>query len=448
MPEFGPSAQNSDNSGAASARLINCYRQPVVGGGRSGALLRSVLGTEDFASIGRVFFGAAYEFRGDVYATYDEELVKIDTTGSVEELGSVSIGDTSISSNNSYLTIASGGTYFTYQGAVEARSVQSLSAAGSVSYLDQYTLVSERGGRKWAWSELADPTTFPALNFATAEATDGDLLRVVGMNGRVILFKEAGREIWSNTGRSGADAFRRLPGGARDTGLKGYNLLTRTDEALFYIGSDNIARLTSDGYNEQRLSYPPVDQAIAQSNPTECFYYEDDGQKFCVVRFSDRPAWILDLATMEWHERAEGPDHEAWTARGTVKRGDTWYAFTNEGEMRKLTRNNLDGTGVLKRTAVSSTFYAEEGATLDELEIYLNTGFQNLGRNAEIWIRLSRDGGHTWTLEKWREVGTTGGYRKKATWRALGRFEQLAIEANISEPADIPVWASFHLEAA
>ena len=448
MPSFGPSAQEEDNKGAASSRLINCYLQPVMGRGRTSSVLRSVLGTEAFAVTSRSFFAAAHEFQGDLFAVYDSSLFKITSAGAVSEVGSVAGGNANISSNNSYLTIAAGGAFFTHLGTTQARTVTPLADVGSVGYLDQYTLVTERSGRKWAWSDLADPTTFPALNFASAEATDDNLLRVIGVNGRVILFKQFGREIWYNTGQSGANAFSRMAGGAKNIGLKGFDLVTKTDEALFYLGSDNIARITLDGFSEKKFSYPPVDAAIANDNPTECFYYEDEGQKFCVIRFGDRPAWVLDLATGLWHERADGKDHAAWGLRGTAKLGDVWYGFTDSGAVLKLLRNNTDTAGMMRRTAVSETFYAEEGATLDELEIYARTGFNDLGRDAQMWVRLSRDGGHTWTLEKWRSLGTEGNYRQKAAWKAQGRFQQLTIEANISDPAEIPIWTDFLLEAA
>lgn len=448
MPTFGPASFDDDNRAASTGRLINCYRQGVTGRGRTQYALKAVPGTEAFASVGEVFFYGVTEFKNDIYAAYDGRLLRIGASGTVDDLGAISSNAASMSSNGDRVTIAAGGTYYTFLGGVSTHTVTPLSGAGSVSYLDQYTLVTEKNGRKWAWSDLADPTTFPALNFATAEATDDNLLRVVGLNGRVVLFKQTGREVWYNTGQSGADAFARIAGGARNIGLKEFGLLTKTDEALFFIGNDNIARLTIDGLTEQKLSYPPVDTAIAQGTPTECFYYEHEGQKFCVIRFSDRPAWVFDLATGEWHERAFGPDHSAWPVRGTVRLGDNWYALTNDGFVRKFTQNNEDAGTVLKRTAVSETFYFPERLSVDLIEIFGRVGFSDLGRDAMMWIRISRDGGATWTDEKARSLGGIGEHETRATWRAQGLARTLTIEASISEPAEIPLWSDYRLEAA
>lgn len=466
MPTFGPSSQDSDNRGASTSRLINCYRQPVMGEGRTRAVLKSVLGTTAFAAIGSVFFNGAYTFGGDMYAAYDGAMFRVSAMGTVTNIGTIASGDASISSNNQYLTIAAGGAYFTYLGTIQSQDTGALSSVGSIDYLDQYTVLTEKNGRRWAWSALADPTDIPVLNFATAEATDDNLLRVVTLNGRVVLFKETGREVWTNTGLAGAEAFTRID--AKNVGLKSFNLVTKTDEALFFIGNDNIARMTLDGLEARKFSYPPVDTAISQNNATHCFYYEDEGQKFCVIRFSDRTSWVLDLATAEWHERAEGADHDPWSVLGVVKRQNDWYGFRGDGQVLRFTRNNADALTVgggfglgfgpgfakpspldaLRRTAVSQTFYFPEGASVDELEIFFRTGFSDLRRDAQTWLRVSRDGGHTWTPGKWRSLGAAGEYRQKATWRALGNANQFTIEINISEPDEIPVWSDFMMEAA
>lgn len=480
MPTFGPSARKETNRGAHSARLINCYRQPVPSGGMTGAVLNSVLGTEAFASTGGLFFKAFGEFKNSLYAVFDGTLYKIDANGTVTTVGSVSSGQTSLSSNTNSLTIAANGLYYVVTG-LTLTNVPGVAftSIGSVGFLDQYTLLTERNGRRWAWSDLADPSTLPALNFATAESSDDDLIRVATINGRVVLFKEEGREVWYNTGQSGADAFTRLAGGVKSTGLKGYNLLTQTEDALFFIGNDNIARITAGGVEAVKFSYPPVDEAIGNGDPTDCFFYEDQGQKHVVVRFSDRPSWVLDLATAEWHERAETPQHEPWSVRGTTRLNGSWYGCNESGDIWRLTRNNADVSGELRRTAVSETFYSPERSSLDLLEIFARVGYSELTqtavpalasgdslldvgdgvglqvgpsfdvpRDAQMWIRLSRNGGDTWGPEKWRSLGTSGDHDRRMTWRAQGQFRQLTIEANVTEPAEIPLYADYRMEAS
>ena len=45
LVEFiGQSVQDSDNKAVSTSRLINCYREMVVGQGKSQAVIQSVLG--------------------------------------------------------------------------------------------------------------------------------------------------------------------------------------------------------------------------------------------------------------------------------------------------------------------------------------------------------------------------------------------------------------------
>ncbi len=470
MPSFGPSTQDAGNRGASTQRLINCYRQPVMGKSRSAGVLNSVLGTEDFADFNQVFHYGSFEHQNSLYSSMGGRLFRTSAAGVVTDIGSISSGQADLSGNQDAVVVVAAQNYFVVSGgSITNYTPAPFANVGSLSFMDQYTLYTEANGRRFAWSDLADPTSLPALNFKTAEATDSNIIRGVAINGRYIVFKADSREVNYNTGQSGPDAFERLAGGTRNTGLKAFPLLTFADEALFFIGDDNIARMTSDGLDERKFSYPPVDSAIANGEPTECFYYEDEGQKFCVIRFADRPSWVLDLATGEWHERSEGPRIDPWSLRSCQKVDGQWLGVTDGGKVLSLKRNNRDatvngadwnegdwfsgdwaigGSQPLIRKAVSETFYAEEIATLDELEIYARTGFHNLSREAQMWIRLSRDGGHTWTLEKWRGLGSIGEYRQKATWRHQGAFEQLTIEANIAEPVEIPLWSDFRMEAA
>lgn len=446
MPEFSPSVQDDDNRSAATGRLLNCYRQVMPWQDRTRYTLKSVLGTEPHVETGGVGFQAATDHKKDLYTVLGGVLYRVSASGVVVALGSVSFGDTSISSNGDSVTVAAGGSFFVWDGGTVQRVLQTaFSGVGSVDYLDQRTLVTERGGNKWAWSEVADPQDFPGLNFSSADGEDDSILRILGLNGRVVIFKEKSREVWYNTGQSGANAFARVAGGVRQVGLKSYGLLTRTEDGVFFIGSDNIARLTMDGLSAQKIPHPPLETSLEQGQPTECFFYEDEGQKFCVVRFADRPSWVLDLASGEWHERAEGPQHDPWCVRGAVDLGGAWYTVNNLGQVWRLTRNNTDVSGALRRTAISPTQYYPNRATVDLIEIYGRTGYSDLGRNAEIMLRLSRDGGDTWTEEKRRSMGTVGGHPQRMTWRRQGLARQLTIEASITDAAELPIWSDFQL---
>ncbi len=63
---FGQSSRDSDNLAANSARLVNCYREPVASGGRSAAIVKSVPGLATFCDIPAVFSRALAEIEGQL----------------------------------------------------------------------------------------------------------------------------------------------------------------------------------------------------------------------------------------------------------------------------------------------------------------------------------------------------------------------------------------------
>lgn len=443
LVEFvGQSQQDSDNISANTSRLINCYREPS--GGRTPFTIKSVLGEEAFADIDDVFLRDMEAVSGSIYAACGGSLYNVSSAGGITTLGSITDGETTVASNNGKVTVAANGDYYVWDGSTLSEpSTGAFSSVGSCTFLGQYTVITEKDGRRFAWSDVADPETFDALNFATKEGRDDDVLRALAINGRLFLFGETSTEIWYLTGQADASAFKRMTGGVIDTGLKSYGLLTEIDQGAFFVGDDNIAYIV-DGARPRPLPNIAVQTAIATGNPTRCFFYEDEGHKFCVIRFEDRPAWVFDIATGEWHERAKGVTLGPWDAVASVKLGDSWYIGTDLGGINKLTRRNADVSAPLLRRMISNTLYVDGNRVrLAEMEVFANMGRSDLGRDAECWIRLSRDGGNRWGLEKPRDLGALGEYETRALWRSQGQYRQLTVELNCSEPADV----IFHSQA-
>jgi hypothetical protein len=256
----------------------------------------------------------------------------------------------------------------------------------------------------------------------------------------------------------------------------------------FFIGSDGIAYLT-DGEGLTPVSTPAVETAIKTSTATNVFGYTDEGHKFVVIRFSDRPAWVYDISTGEWHERAEGADLSAWSAEVSVEAFGGWLVGNRLGRVYSLTRSNADAGKALIRTAVSNTLYvsgqrfrvpyleligrvgrADESGfieymdttmVVDELErlqvsyddlILEDDDYWDLGgqyrREPRVMVVVSKDNGQTWGRVKERDLGALGEYDQRVTLRALGQFRAATVMVSISDPADITLDASVNVQVA
>lgn len=426
----GQSGRDSDNPLANTSRLVNVYAENTTTGER---ILKSVLGMQVHTQLPAVLIRAMGSIDGEAYAVCGGRLWSVPSDGAARSLGAVTTGHASISGNNGSVTVQAGTRYFVWDGTTMTEpATGAFSAFGSVEYLDNYTVLTEAGGRRFQWSALANPNSLPGLNFSTADGADDKLVRAFALDGRLYLFKERSTEIWFNTGGSGPNAFQRVAGGVKGTGLRSHNLICRFDGGAFLVGSDNRASIAAGG-QFQPVSTPAVETAIKEARPVACLSYEDEGHLFLCIIFQDAPAWCYDLTMGEWHERAEGVGLGPWSVSATARIGSEWAIGRNNGEISLLRRVNADGTLPMVREITTPTIRMDGGrALLREFEIFPSSGFED----GNVSLRLSRDGGATWTPDKTKAL-TRGAFDRRVIWRQLGMGRALTAKLRWTDPHDL-----------
>lgn len=445
MFEFvGQSAKDQDNSQANPSRLINLYREPVISQGRSAYVLKSVLGSEIAAATGGIFVRAFAKVADSYYVVQGGHAQEADlVTGTVTTLGSVDDSvNASISGNNGDVTFVSGGKYYRWDGATLTQPpAGAFSSFGSVAFISNYTILTEKDGRRFQWSDIADASTLPGLNFSTADGRDDNLIRAATINGQLYLFKEESLEIWYVTGAAGASAFERQAGGVIDVGLKAHNLLTIFDGGAFMVATDGRAYMVGQGFTP--VSTPPVETAIAQNAMTACSTYADEGHTFLCIHFEDQPSWCYDLATGEWHERGYDTALGAWGVVGAARREGVWYVARTGGNIERLVRSNMDATAPLVREAVSRTAeFDGEYFSLSQIELFPRQGFNE----GTIELSLSRDGGVTYGSPKARTIGPVGNYGARVKWAGLGSFRRATAKIRISDAIETTMSAEMSIK--
>ena len=445
MPQIefvGQSSRDSDYIASNPARLLNCYREPVSGGGRSQYVLKSVLGLEPFSDVPGVFCRALGEVDDVLYGVAGGRLYQFDGAGGYLDRGAIADDEnTTIAGNNGAVTVVAGGLYYLWNGTTLTNpTAGAFSSFGSHDYIGNYTVITEKDGRRFQWSDIADANDLPGLNFSTADGRDDNLVRPFAINGVLYLFKETSHEIWYVTGGAGAAAFERQAGGVYDIGLKGHNLITRFPGAGFFVGDDGRAHLVSGSV--QPVSIPAVETAIRDCRPKSCFTYEDEGHTFCVITFRDCPAWVYDVALGEWHERAEGATLEAWSATCSAKWDGDWYCGRDDALIFRFAPIGTDDNGPLVREAVSRTLYQDgQRFVVSELELFPRQGFTG----GILELSISRDSGMTWTDPKPRAIGPLGNYSGRVIWRSLGQCRQITAKVRFSEAAGFTMLAEGRL---
>lgn len=468
----GQSARDQSNVRANPSRLVNGYREPLVAGGKSQFVIRAVPGMDLSGTIPNTLMREIWSGGGaTVFAACGGALYQYTPRfGSLRNAGAMTDSEiTSMSVNNGLLAIVAGGEYRTisitgFAPTISAPiSTGAITNAGSVAYLGGYTLVSELGGRKVQWSALVDATSFNGTHFASAEITADSIIRLIVFKDTVYIFKATGFERWALTDGAGPFAFARIDGAMMEPGLKAFGLITQFPNGFAYATSDGKV-MAFVGGSLTPISTPPVEVALAQAEPSRMIYYEVRGHGFICLIFDDIPAWCYDIATGEWHERSEndGP----WTAKASALTSDGWLVGTDSGKLAVLKPECLDFDRPMVRRYVSRTLAQPERVTINKIEAFLPVGLDvqagvatsgggkgapvsNLDLSpAKVELRTSKDGGFTWSAPKPRDVGVTGAYQTRLTWRALGQFREATIELSQSSVADVPLLAEIDLDAS
>lgn len=477
------SAVDQLNKSIAGERLVNIFPVAAPEGSNTQFELRSVPGTRDFGQAPGPFFRAMRAVEGVLYAVAAGGLHLISRSGGVSFLAPVPDDpNTSMAGHRSAVTITADGGYFVWANEdIESPAPGRLGTVGSVAFLDQFTILGELSGREVEWTEVGTPGTRNGLNFKTAEARDDKIIRVMDNAAYFGVFKEQSSELWTSTGTGGFTAFERVQGGVTETGLKSFNLVCHASGRLFFVGHDNVAYLT-DGGSLNGVSPPQVNTCLKENKPTHCFYYEDRGHRFCVIRFADRPAWVYDDTMSIWHERSSGVNHDAWAIIAAEYCYDEWHLADELGRIYRLGRKPTDATGPMRRTIVSRELYLDGARSTVKMLEFLGRfghssvtetgpnwligedGFPLLGQDGEplmaqaigagetisvparLSIRISRDGSNVFGLPKIRSVGRVGDYEITCRFRAMGQYRKMIVEINMTDPVDIPLFSEANVE--
>ena len=437
VPFFGLSSRDQDARAMATSRLVNLYPE----GTTEGALtLKSVLGLRSFAATSAVFVRAMAKIGGSLWICAGGRLLQATEGGAVSDRGAVADSDiTSIAGSGGNVTAVANGNYYFFDGALSNPTPGAFSDFGSVAFVGGYTVLSELNGNRFQWSAPNDPEDLPGLNFAEANGRDDAIVRVFAVGSLLYIFKETSHEVWYVTGEAGARAFERQAGGVYDLGLKSHDLNCDVPGGgVFFVGSDGRAHNVGV---PQPVSTPAVETAIKDCDPRACLAWEDEGHTFLAIVMRDCPAWVYDLATGRWHERAQDYDLRAWRVNVSAKAWGNWYAGRDGGEILRFDRVNRDTTLPLVRQATGATVDFKNWQTVNQFIAYPETG----DVATTISLEVSRDRGKTWSDPKTRSWAV-GYYARQVAWRGLGACRQFTPRLTMSDQADVVMRAEGWLE--
>lgn len=479
------SSTDRANKAPTSETLLNCYATPAPEGSVAPFVIRAVPSTADYCNVPGPFLRAMARVEGKIYAVVNGWLHKVAADGTATALAAIPDDpNTTIVGNRSYVIVTAGGGYFVWNGtALTQPTGGSFDDVGSAVFLDQFNLMHQRDGRQVQWTEAGQPLVLDGLFFASAESRDDKIIRLVDTSGYLAVLKEQSVELWANTRLGAENAFARVDGTVLDRGLKAFNLVTKTPDGVFYIANDDTAYIGGSG-GAAPVSPPNVVENIRNGEPTHVFYYEDRGHQFHVIRYSDRPADVFDASTGRWHQRSSGVEHKPWDIITAVECYGQWHLGSRSGNIYRFGARPVDASGALRRTVISRPLYNDDVPfTISKLMLMGLFGNYSVEETApnwitdqhgfpitdqdgryilanedepatthkrpgRIWLRFSRDGGHSWGRPKIRNIGKAGEWGVAVKWQGLGQYRHLTVEVNLTDPVDVPLMSEAIVETA
>ncbi|MDP3939172.1 MAG: hypothetical protein Q8R92_13690 [Deltaproteobacteria bacterium] len=429
--------QQIDNQSARSPYILESWPGLTLFGAGSGA------------------DGGQFEHNGILYHVCGTTLYTVAADGAHTSRGSIlGSGPCIFDGIGQDVVIVRGGVAKVWDGTTLS-TVSGVETPNSATHINNQMLYDGDEGR-FCSSNVGDAATINALNYATAESSADDLLRVFSFNEQALLLGSKTIERWWNSG-VGNPPFDRVQGGTIEIGLKAIYSVASNKDSVYLLGTDfRIYRMSEGGalaITDRAMSREFSDFSDASDAIGWCFTKDD--QYFYQITFPTADKSFVYPEGGQWFEVSSGMSGCRSVANsyayafgkhliGDYRNGNLYAldddAFTENGETIRRVRD----TGPLHGGLVRAP-----GKTLEmsRFELIMETGVglvSGQGSDPVVMLSFSDDGGRTFCTETWGTVGQLGAYLWKVEWFALGSFMSRIIRIAITDP----VKCSIHSAAA
>lgn len=454
-PLFGIGLQGKSPNVTAQIHQ-NLYFEFQPAGDRTSVAVYGTPGLETFVNLGANPTRGMLPVNDLIYIVNQGVFYEINSAGTVTARGMLLTGGglVSMAYNGTQVMIVDGiyGYIYTVGSMtfVEITDGDFPENPGTVTYQDTYFVVSQSTTGRFYISASGDGLSWDALDFASAEGSPDNLIRVVSDHGEIVLFGGSSIEFFGN---SGAQDFPyvRVQAANLEWGLAAKNSVAKFDNSLVFLAKNTLGEVVvtrMNGYQPQRISnfeleylinsYSVVSDAVA-------FAYMLGGHPMYQINFpTAEKSWLYDGATNLWSPVTYGVDGRHRAQCYAFFAGMRLVSDYENGNIYKLDSNVYSDNGVAIRRVLRGRHVTQDDKWLaiDRLQLVMETGVGlSIGQGdfPQAMLRWSRDGGHTWSNEVFSTIGKIGEYDARCMWSRLGRSRDWTFEIAFSDPVKIAI---------
>ncbi len=465
IPILGPSSQNSVIQ-VNPQRGVNLFLKREGAGAKSPFSLRQcpglVLMDEASAGVGR---SNGVEWQNRTWFVVGEKFCGIDSNGAVTEVGTLLTADSrcEIAAGRDYIMITDGTYGYAYDGATFTQDIQNTDSdfpdnPTHCRYIDTFFMANESGTGNFYKSATENPLSWDGLEFEVASAAPDDVLAIEVYDRDFIALGQYTTQRYTNTGDADFP-FSPYPNTVQAGILAPYSLATSVYGTIFLAntkdGSATVVLL--NGGSQTVISDSDIHDRIGRSEGLSGAFasiYTQNGHTFyCLTIPSEDLTLCCDLSEgYAWHDRSSLIDGEAgrWRINGIgYLSGNKVYAvdayntnmyelslstYTENGEEMQGDRyGQLIHNNGNRLTVHSIEFDMEKGKGV--------TG--DITADPTIMMRVSKDGGMTYSPFRSRTFGQQGQYQKRTTFRRVGDYVQFNFHIRITDAVPRAIFGAF-----
>lgn len=385
-----------------------------------------------------------------LYKVNGNSLVRISSLGTLTALGAIAGNDRAIfADDGSNLYVVCNSTIYHWSGSALSTVTQSVvTNPSSIAYINRQFIITGDNGL-FGTSDVADGTTYNALNYAEAESNPDPLYRAYVFSQLLYLAGLRSVEPWWNSGE-GNPPFSRQDSALMNVGIIGKHAITNSDQYLYWLNDErqfvqaigSSARSISSSSAAYKVEgYATVSDCIASSF-TMC------GQVFIVWSFPSANKTLCYSETSNyWIELQSDTQYpgDRWYGNAVMRcyeknlvadyRNGNVYeldfdTYTDNGDTRTRIRTLPNITGKLigkqgKRITVGGiTFDAQVGVGLASGQ----------GSSPLLMCEFANDGGHVFDAEQHVSIGAMGDYTLPITFDAFSTGYSIRCRIKCSDP--------------
>lgn len=452
-PLFGLS-QGGKSPTVTAQKHLNLYAEVTQDADKSMLSFYGTPGLTLFSSFGDTPVRGGIAVGNFLYVVHRGTFWQVNNAGVKTLRGTLNTasGRVSMAYNGQQIAIVDGVNMYLYTIASNAFAVVSSGLFANptdVTYQDSYFIAIFANSGRFQISGQSDGATWNALDFASAESNPDNNVRILADHGEIVICGELTAEFWGNSG--GLDfPYSNVRGATLEFGLAAPWSLVKFNDSLAGLFKNRMGQvqvMMMQGHALQKISTPEIDYLInsyTKVSDATAFSYMLGGHPMYQISFpSAGKSWLYDGSTGLWSPlESSGGRHLAeihadFLGKATV----TDYANGNIYTLDPAVYTD-NGAAIAREIITKHLFHDDEKFVVSRVQVDFEAGIgttSGQGSDPQVMMQISRDGGHTWGVERWASMGAAGNYKARSVWRRCGAAYDVLMKFRITDPVKVVI---------